>query len=149
MFCQHARCVQPAAIALRFGDGSFLLDHRRMAQPRVVYCLPHGELVERLFHVCDVEELAGKECSRCRRWLPAVAFRPNPKLRSGLASWCRDCQNAATQRWRAEHPELKIARREGPFPTTCVDCSHGFLAARRRQVRCRDCQAATLKARKR
>jgi hypothetical protein len=54
-----------------------------------------------------------KRCTRCQGWLPDEAFRPNPKLKSGLSSWCKECQLEETRRWRAEHrDEINAARRE-------------------------------------
>jgi hypothetical protein len=41
------------------------------------------------------------------------------------------------------------ARREGPFPRTCSVCGREWLAARRRSVRCPECQAKHLRKRKR
>ena len=84
-----------------------------------------------------------KVCARCKRALPAGAFRPNPRMRCGLHSWCRDCTVARTRRWRAEHPDrvaaTNAARREGPFPRTCLRCRHEFLGARRRSKFCPRC----------
>src|SRR4249919_1259956 len=36
-----------------------------------------------------------KACSRCKQTLPASAFRPTPKLSTGLDSSCRSCLAAA------------------------------------------------------
>lgn len=46
----------------------------------------------------------GKRCARCREYLPAEAFMPNPKMRSGLNSWCRPCVAERNRQWRAENP---------------------------------------------
>jgi hypothetical protein len=43
----------------------------------------------------------GRRCAHCGRDLPPTAFRRNPRLQDGLASWCRECQVAATRAWRA------------------------------------------------
>ena len=68
-----------------------------------------------------------KRCTRCQGWLALEAFRPNPKLKSGLSSWCKDCQLEATQRWRAEHrDEINRARREAYGATK----SHNYPANR-------------------
>jgi hypothetical protein len=48
-----------------------------------------------------------KRCVRCERWLPFEAFRANPRLRSGLNSWCKECQLERGRQWRAEHPEYE------------------------------------------
>jgi hypothetical protein len=92
----------------------------------------------------------GKRCSRCCEWLPAAAFRPNPRMSSGLHSWCRACAREGMREWRAEHREqLNAKRRAGPFPTTCADCAETFAARVRTQVCCPDCQASMRRARKR
>jgi hypothetical protein len=74
-------------------------------------------------------------------------------MRSGLHSWCKRCQLERVREWRAEHPEAVAAsnakRRRGPILTTCLDCSVSFAARTRQQVRCPECQAANLRARKR
>jgi hypothetical protein len=41
-----------------------------------------------------------KRCARCGQWLPLEAFRPNPRLRSGLGSWCKACHAKRMQEWR-------------------------------------------------
>ena len=84
----------------------------------------------------NVASEIGKRCSRCSAWLPAAAFSVNTRLSSGLSSWCRSCQR-------------EEMRRAGPFPTVCADCGETFAARVRTQVRCPDCQAAMLRARKR
>jgi hypothetical protein len=42
-----------------------------------------------------------KFCVKCRQWLHVREFRPNPKVRTRLDSWCRSCHRAATREWRA------------------------------------------------
>lgn len=32
-----------------------------------------------------------KTCSKCEQFLPATAFTPSPKVKSGLFSWCKEC----------------------------------------------------------
>lgn len=68
MTCDHADCTAAATIRLRFGDGTWGYDdagsggHRgrkktsgaRWRQTYVRYCPAHADLVQRLFHVCDV-----------------------------------------------------------------------------------------------
>lgn len=46
-----------------------------------------------------------KQCRKCNEWLPTEAFRRNPKLKSGLHSWCKPCCVARTRQWRAENPD--------------------------------------------
>lgn len=53
----------------------------------------------------------GRTCTRCRQWRPAWAFRPNPRLRGGLGSWCRPCHVRATREWRAQHADDINSRR--------------------------------------
>jgi hypothetical protein len=77
-----------------------------------------------------------KLCACCGLVLELDAFRPNPKLRSGLSSWCRECQVERTRRWRAEHPEAVEAsnaqRRLGPYPPRpCDGCSETFTPRRK------------------
>ena len=56
-----------------------------------------------------------KLCVRCQRVLPVSEFRPNPKMRCGLTSWCKGCQREATRRSRAKHRDrYNAARRKWP-----------------------------------
>lgn len=48
-----------------------------------------------------------KRCVHCEQWQPLEAFRPNPRMRSGLNSWCKECQKERNREWRAEHPEYE------------------------------------------
>jgi hypothetical protein len=59
-----------------------------------------------------------KRCTRCGDWLPRSLFRPNPKIRSGLSSWCKPCQLERTQQWRAEHRDELNARRREQYGST-------------------------------
>lgn len=34
-----------------------------------------------------------KECTKCKQIKPVGAFSPNPRMKSGYASWCRECVN--------------------------------------------------------
>jgi hypothetical protein len=51
-------------------------------------------------------------CARCQKWLPVADFRPNPKLMSGISSWCRACHAERTRQWRAANPAYNARRRE-------------------------------------
>lgn len=62
----------------------------------------------------------GRTCTRCKRWKQAAAFRPNPKLRVGLSSWCRRCQVARTREWRADASVEIAARRRALFADPLV-----------------------------
>lgn len=54
-----------------------------------------------------------KRCTHCGRWLPLEAFAANPKLRSGLNSWCKQCTVKATKRWRRKHRDaINLRRRQ-------------------------------------
>ena len=59
---------------------------------------------------------AQKRCTHCKQWLPAAAFLLNPRLKSGLSSWCRSCAVERTQQWRVDNPDYidrtNAARRE-------------------------------------
>jgi hypothetical protein len=51
-------------------------------------------------------------CTRCRRQLPADAFRLVPRnTRRGRSSWCKACSLDRTQEWRAENRDEINARR--------------------------------------
>jgi hypothetical protein len=75
-------------------------------------------------------------CTRCHRWKPLEAFHPNPRLRTGLQSWCKECQLEATRQWRAENREYienynatrrAAYRAEHPLEErTCVVCGRPF-----------------------
>lgn len=61
--------------------------------------------------------MTSKLCARCKQHRPAVAFRANTKLRSGLDSWCRDCHVQALREWRARNPayaETEKVRKRSP-----------------------------------
>jgi hypothetical protein len=54
----------------------------------------------------------GLGCTRCRRQLPADAFRPEPRnTRRGRSSWCKSCSVDRNREWRAEHADEINARR--------------------------------------
>jgi 5-methylcytosine-specific restriction endonuclease McrA len=85
-----------------------------------------------------------KKCARCAEVLNAEQFRPNPKMRDGLDSWCRACHNQATQAWREKHPErvaeYNAARRvlgpDGFYTKTCVRCGEQFRTKRKHTKLC-------------
>jgi hypothetical protein len=92
-----------------------------------------------------------KRCSRCDQWLPLEAFRPNPRLRSGLNSWCRPCCAEATRQWREANPkyiEGDNARRREDYQSahplserSCAVCNRTFTGRPDRLVcseRCRN-----------
>jgi hypothetical protein len=60
-----------------------------------------------------------KRCVRCEQWLPLDQFRLNPRMRSGLDSWCNGCKLERTRQYRVEHPEYEQAyneRRRAAYP---------------------------------
>jgi hypothetical protein len=71
-----------------------------------------------------------KHCSRCGKWLPFAAFPRNPRLKSGVDSWCTRCRSEESRRWRAENPEYveayNASRRVGPTRLTCSECGVEF-----------------------
>lgn len=44
-----------------------------------------------------------KVCAKCEQRLPGTRFRANPRLSSGLDSWCKECHLEASRRSRARH----------------------------------------------
>lgn len=40
-------------------------------------------------------------CSRCERFLPSDNFKPDPRYKSGLASWCKECHREKNREWYA------------------------------------------------
>ena len=51
-----------------------------------------------------------KKCTKCEQVKPSSAFSPNRAVRSGLQSWCRDCNN--TRRRRDTRLNTKANRKE-------------------------------------
>jgi hypothetical protein len=85
--------------------------------------------------------LARKECARCGWFKAAEDFRPNPHLRSGLNSWCRECCREANRRWRAENREAyNLARRVKPSRLVCGVCGGEFYGRRDRKTCSAECQ---------
>lgn len=46
-----------------------------------------------------------KICKHCGQWKKDDEFRRNRRNRDGLSSWCAECHNEATRRWREENRE--------------------------------------------
>jgi hypothetical protein len=132
----------------------------RVLEPHVEREIDSGD-PDRLQRACSFMERMAlnrntektRWCTRCRQDLPVALFRPNPEMLSGLHPWCRPCCAEDIRLWRAENPSAvaayNAARREGPFPKTCSVCGREWLAARRRSVRCPECQERHLRERKR
>jgi len=93
-----------------------------------------------------------KLCSSCERWLPLDRFHLNPRLRTGLCSWCKECGLERTCRWRAEHPEAErkynAERRKRyraehpPAEKTCAVCGAAFVGRPDRIVCSAGCRRA-------
>jgi hypothetical protein len=93
-------------------------------------------------------------CTNCDQWKPLDAFSPNRHLRTGLQSWCRECQCKATRDWRSRNPQYEAAynakRRLGARERECVDCGALFQYRHASAVRCPECRRQRkLKQRKR
>src|SRR3954447_16590017 len=93
------------------------------------------------------KEVAGvivKRGARCRQVLPAEAFPANPRMKTGLGSWCRECQLERNRRWRAEHPEyaakVNAARRVKHEPRRCDQCGETYTPSRADVVLCDGCR---------
>lgn len=85
-----------------------------------------------------------RPCTRCGRTLPVAGFPPAARKADGRSSWCRDCQNAATRRWRAANAEvINAPRRVHHEPRACAGCGYRF-APRRVDAAfcCRGCRDA-------
>jgi hypothetical protein len=96
-------------------------------------------------------KVAVKRCARCRQTLPAEAFRPNPKMRTGLSSCCQSRSAARTRRWREANPEYvaayAAARRTPPARLVCSECGREYEGRRGRLVCSRKCKDARYKRR--
>lgn len=53
-----------------------------------------------------------KVCSRCKRELPAAAFNKCKDSKSGLASYCRECQHEAFAKFYADNHDHCLTRRK-------------------------------------
>ena len=81
-----------------------------------------------------------KRCPRCGRTLPLDRFRPAPKLKAGVTSWCGECMAEATRRWRSANPETVAAYNEGrrlpQITKVCEGCGVTFTTSKRVQKCC-------------
>ena len=92
-------------------------------------------------HASTGAPLARKECARCGWFRPAENFRPNPRLRSGLSSWCRECCREANRRWRAENRDAyNLARRTPPARLECSECGAVFFGRPNRKTCSLECR---------
>lgn len=51
-----------------------------------------------------------KTCRKCNTKRDELSFRSNPKVKSGLHSWCRPCEREECRKWRESHREYWKAR---------------------------------------
>jgi hypothetical protein len=71
-------------------------------------------------------------CRRCGQVKSRSEFWPNPAVSTGLSSWCKNCQRAATRESREKHRERYNGRRRKPKQTgTCAEpgCEETFESA--------------------
>ena len=68
VICDYARCSMPAAIALRFGDGTARTYPKTpIRQSYAFYCEAHAETVKDKFVTCDEQVLRGSRYATDRR----------------------------------------------------------------------------------
>lgn len=48
-----------------------------------------------------------KRCSKCQVTKPIEEFYKNKATKNGYSSWCKECCNKVTIKWRKEHPEQR------------------------------------------
>lgn len=48
-----------------------------------------------------------KTCRICEEELPAESFRPDPRMKSGLYSYCRPCESKKAQQWHRDNPDKR------------------------------------------
>jgi hypothetical protein len=58
---------------------------------------------------------SGRLCTRCGQLKSPADFRPHPRMRDGLTSWCKSCAVARTRQWRADHRDELNARRRAAY----------------------------------
>jgi 5-methylcytosine-specific restriction endonuclease McrA len=54
-------------------------------------------------------------CTRCGMEITPQTAKPNPKLWSGISSWCRPCHVAATRAWRKKAGEALLQRKRAKY----------------------------------
>jgi hypothetical protein len=79
----------------------------------------------------------GKWCRECHFYFAAAGFRPNPRIRDGLHTYCKSCERARHARWRVEHPEVveayNASRRAAyqvanpPALRNCSECGEAIV----------------------
>ena len=69
-------------------------------------------------------------CRRCGQVKPRSEFWANPRVSTGLSSWCKDCQRAATRASRAKYRERYLAKQRKPKQErACAECGELFETA--------------------
>jgi hypothetical protein len=90
----------------------------------------------------DLSVVEAKRCSKCGQSKPRDAFPPNPRLKSGLDSWCRACRAAYFATWKADDVDARrqAHRAVGPFREhrVCSECSLPFTARSSTATVCSD-----------
>jgi hypothetical protein len=85
-----------------------------------------------------------KHCPHCAGYLLLEDFRPDPKLKSGLSSWCAKCSNEYNQKWRSEHRDqidaYDLARRVEPTKLKCSECDAEFYGRPNRKSCSPECR---------
>lgn len=56
-----------------------------------------------------------KACTKCGEAKPRSGFHPDKTKKSGLRSWCRECQNDATSAYGKAHPAGNNQRTRAAF----------------------------------
>jgi len=61
-----------------------------------------------------VADVAISECARCKEVKDVSCFRPDPRMKNGLASWCKDCHRSHSlmynKKLRERDPEGYLAK---------------------------------------
>lgn len=81
-----------------------------------------------------------KTCARCQRTLPVSDFPPNPKLKSGLHSYCRPCRNVRKSKTRPVTPKQCVTCHRMLSPDQYmanINSSDGLRS------RCKSCTSST------
>ena len=59
-------------------------------------------------------------CTMCHETKSVEEFWPNPRLKTGLSSWCKDCHRVGRRRTREKHRDrYNAARRKPKIRKTC------------------------------
>jgi hypothetical protein len=54
---------------------------------------------------------AAKTCTKCGAEKALEEFQPNPNGRFGRKSTCRECNRAATRKWKQENPQKRLEQK--------------------------------------